>query len=239
MKLSLTLLPSLLPAALASALQPCGAALYHPSKYSCFGTLLCPKTPSGEATIACGPACYDAGTYYCDAASHLQLITPDAAVQYCGAAPYRPGAYTCWAGNFLCPVLGGEATLACGGTACYNPREYACVDGKLGVPDAVPPPSCGGLYGEFVFWGCGVGAKGRGGGGGVEARSAQSVSAKSHPRARKNTALLHALTPTATCGYNGDPPCCSDKFFCAASKCRPFTPPKIRMVRKRGAAGST
>nr|GFD60459.1 hypothetical protein [Tanacetum cinerariifolium] len=59
-----------------------------------------------------------------------------------------PSQYTCWGGNFLCPVLSGEATLACGGTACYNPREYSCTNGKLGPPAEVPPPTCGGLYGE-------------------------------------------------------------------------------------------
>jgi hypothetical protein len=156
MKLT-TLLPiltTLIPLAFAEDLQWCGEARFYPSKYSCFGTLLCPKTETGEATIACGTACYDAGTYYCDSNTHLQLITPDAAVQYCGTAPYRPGEYTCWNGNFLCPVLNGEATLACGGTACYNPREYNCVDGKLGTPAEVPPPpqpTCGGLYGELCL----------------------------------------------------------------------------------------
>ena len=151
--MKLTILASsliaLLPLVLAESLKPCGSARYYPSKYTCFGTQLCPKTSTGEATITCGPACYDAGTYYCDAKTQLQLITPDSAVQYCGTAPYRPGAYTCWGGNFLCPVLNGEATLACGGTACYNPREYTCTDGKLGSPAEVPPPTCNGLYGEF------------------------------------------------------------------------------------------
>lgn len=92
MKLT-ALLPllSTLPFALAETLQNCGEARYYPSKYSCFGTQLCPKTVTGEATIACGAACYDAGTYYCDAKTQLQLITPDAAVQFCGSAPYRPG----------------------------------------------------------------------------------------------------------------------------------------------------
>ncbi|KAF3038763.1 hypothetical protein E8E11_005389 [Didymella keratinophila] len=179
----LPLLTTLIPFALAEDLQWCGEARFYPSKYSCFGTILCPKTETGEATIACGLACYDAGTYYCDANTQLQLITPDAAVQYCGSAPYRPGEYTCWNGNFLCPVLNGEATLACGGTACYNPREYNCADGKLGTPAEVPPPpqpTCGGLY--------------------------------------------------ATCGYNGNLPCCSDDYYCAASKCRPFKP--LKMVKK-------
>lgn len=183
------LLPSLaalLPLAFAEDLQWCGAAQFYPSKYTCFGTLLCPKTASGEAYIACGTACYDAGTYYCDSNTQLQLITvrrpscslatirrpnhrfivciqrctntsqPDSAVQFCGSAPYKPGAYTCWNSNFLCPVLNGEATLACGGTACYNPREYACTNGQLGKPaegsggSTLPPPqpTCGGLYGE-------------------------------------------------------------------------------------------
>ncbi|OSS53332.1 hypothetical protein B5807_02882 [Epicoccum nigrum] len=187
--MKLTILASslitLLPFILAESLQSCGSARYYPSKYTCFGTQLCPKTSTGEATITCGLACYDAGTYYCDDNTQLQLITPDSAVQYCGTAPYRPGTYTCWGGNFLCPVLNGEATLACGGTsqsttACYNPREYTCTDGKLGSPVEVPPPTCNGLY--------------------------------------------------ATCGYNGNLPCCSDKYFCAASKCRPFNPP--RMVKK-------
>jgi len=86
--LSTTALISL---ALAEDLQWCGPSQFYPSKYTCFGTLLCPKTTSGEAYIACGLACYDAGTYYCDAATQLQLITPDSAVQYCGSAPYRPG----------------------------------------------------------------------------------------------------------------------------------------------------
>ena len=150
MKLALltsTLLP-LVPLTLAESLQPCGTARYYPSKYTCFGTQLCPKTSTGEATITCGPACYDAGTYYCDSKTQLHLITPDSAVQYCGTAPYRPGTYTCWGGNFLCPVLNGEATLACGGTACYNPREYTCTDGKLGSPTVAPAPTCNGLYGE-------------------------------------------------------------------------------------------
>lgn len=150
--MKLTLLASpllpLLPLALAETLQSCGTARYYPSKYTCFGTQLCPKTSTGEATITCGPACYDAGTYYCDSNTQLQLITPDSAVQYCGTAPYRPGAYTCWGGNFLCPVIDGEATLACGGTACYNPREYTCTDGKLGSPTEGPQPTCNGLYGE-------------------------------------------------------------------------------------------
>lgn len=47
-------------------------------------------------------------------------------------------------------MLNGEATLACGGTACYNPREYSCAKGHLGTPAEVPPPpapTCGGLYG--------------------------------------------------------------------------------------------
>lgn len=81
----------LLPLAFAEDLQWCGTAQFYPSKYTCFGTLLCPKTSWGEAYIACGSACYDAGTYYCDANTQLQLITPDSAVQYCGSAPYRPG----------------------------------------------------------------------------------------------------------------------------------------------------
>lgn len=148
----LPLLYTLLPLAFAEDLQSCGEARFYPSKYSCFGTLLCPKTPTGEATIACGRACYDAGTYYCDANTQLQLITPASAMQYCGRAPYRAGEYTCWDGEFLCPVLGGDATLACGRTACYNPREYSCADGKLGTPAEVPPPTCGGLYGTWSPW---------------------------------------------------------------------------------------
>ncbi|KAF3048410.1 hypothetical protein E8E12_011777 [Didymella heteroderae] len=192
---------ALLPLAVAEDLQYCGEARFYPSKYSCFGTLLCPKTETGEATIACGTACYDAGTYYCNSNTQLQLITPDAAVQYCGTAPYRPGEYTCWNGNFLCPVLNGEATLACGGTACYNPREYSCTDGKLGQPAEVPPPTCGGLYGALPFL-----------------------------RKRIRGFASETDERTATCGYNGNLPCCSDKYFCAASKCRPFNPPK--MVKK-------
>ncbi|KAJ4377060.1 hypothetical protein N0V86_006501 [Didymella sp. IMI 355093] len=45
-------LTTLLPLALAEDLQTCGAARFYPSKYTCFGTLLCPKTSTGEATIA-------------------------------------------------------------------------------------------------------------------------------------------------------------------------------------------
>jgi hypothetical protein len=94
MKLTVILpsLAALLPLAFAEELQWCGAAQFYPSKYTCFGSMLCPKTASGEAYIACGPACYDAGTYYCDSNTQLQLITPDSQVQYCGSAPYKPGA---------------------------------------------------------------------------------------------------------------------------------------------------
>lgn len=142
----LSSLLTILPLITAEDLQTCGAAQYYLSKYTCFDTQLCPKTAYGEAYVACGTACYDAGTYYCDAATQLQLITPDSQVQYCGAAPYKPGEYTCFGGSFLCPVVNGEATLACGGTACYSPRDYACTNGQLGTPAEVPPPTCGGLY---------------------------------------------------------------------------------------------
>ncbi|KAF9693204.1 hypothetical protein EKO04_008647 [Ascochyta lentis] len=142
----LPLLTFLIPLAAAQELQSCGNAQFYPSKYTCFGSLLCPKTASGEAYIACGSACYDAGTYYCDSSTQLQLITPDSAVQFCGSAPYRPGEYTCWPTNFLCPVINSDATLACGGSACYNPREYSCSSGQLEKPADSTPPACGGLY---------------------------------------------------------------------------------------------
>lgn len=96
----LSSIASFLPLAFAEDLQWCGAAQFYPSKYTCFDTLLCPKTSWGEAYIACGSACYDAGTYYCDANTQLQLITADSAVQYCGSAPYRPGEVRSYSNQF-------------------------------------------------------------------------------------------------------------------------------------------
>ncbi|KAF2472890.1 uncharacterized protein BDR25DRAFT_341687 [Lindgomyces ingoldianus] len=132
--MKLFLFTPLLALAAAEDLQWCGGARYYPSKYTCFGTMLCPKN-NGEVYLACGKACYSTHIYFCDQNNQLQLWNPTSEpILDCGGKPYYPSKYACYDGNFLCPILNGNPTLRCG-DACYNDKEYSCKDGQLGRPN--------------------------------------------------------------------------------------------------------
>jgi len=57
---------------------------------------------------------------------------------YCNGQPYLASQYTCYNGNLLCPISNGVIYQPCG-TACYDPANYGCSNGKL-----VPVGTCNG-----------------------------------------------------------------------------------------------
>lgn len=51
----------------------------------------------------------------------------------CGTAFYDPSQYNCYNSDFLCPIIGGAATIRCG-SDCYLPSQYSCANNRLGPP---------------------------------------------------------------------------------------------------------
>ncbi len=61
-----------LPQGKGEELQPCGDAYFYPSKYTCYGSFLCP-VEDGVPLLRCGDACYLPSMYGC---SNNQLVYP-------------------------------------------------------------------------------------------------------------------------------------------------------------------
>ncbi|KAJ7088028.1 carbohydrate binding-domain-containing protein [Mycena belliarum] len=119
----------------AESLSRCGSSSYYPSQYTCFNdNFLCPIV-NGDRTIRCGDACYSTSLYSCSGTTLEPINTsgPET-LEDCGPSRFYPSQYVCLDGNFLCPIIGGAATLRCG-AACYAPSEYMC------APVLIHPPA--------------------------------------------------------------------------------------------------
>ncbi|KAF8249970.1 hypothetical protein K440DRAFT_581657 [Wilcoxina mikolae CBS 423.85] len=54
-------------------------------------------------------------------------------LQYCGTQPYYTNKYTCYPqnNNLLCPISSSGTIFQPCGTACFDPANYTCINGKL------------------------------------------------------------------------------------------------------------